>query len=128
MALKLSKYEDQARLSVYLGMLGILAVLGAVVMMYTHFEATTFYVYFNPNKSFVMLLVLGLLGGLVVSVIGFFLGLNSAGQKRNTRSRLSWQGFFLNAIVITLLLSAAIFFVFTRYAISTHAISGAAGS
>ncbi len=114
MAFKLSKYEDQAKLSVYLGLLGIAAACAAAFLLWRRFEPTTFYVSFNPQRPFRQVLIGGLLVGLAAGVCGFFIGLNSAGQKRNTLSRLAWQGFFLSALAIMFVLSAGIFFFFTQ--------------
>ncbi len=113
-AFKLSRYEDQAKLSVYLGLLGIAAACCAAFLILQRFELTTFYVTYNPQKPLLPVIGGGLLIGLAAGVCGFFLGLNGAGQKRNTRSRLSWQGFFLSALAIMFTLSTAVFFYFTR--------------
>ena len=51
---------------------------------------------------------------LCAGVVGLFIGLNSAGQRRNTRSQLSWLGFFLNAGIIALAVCAVVFFYFAR--------------
>ncbi|MEW6252359.1 MAG: hypothetical protein AB1716_17105 [Planctomycetota bacterium] len=115
MTFKLSRYEDQAKLSFYLGLLGLAAVAGVMFLLFRNFDLTTFYVSYDPKRSFLPVLGAGMLVGLVAAGVGFFMSLNSAGQKRNTLSRLAWQAFFLNAIVITCLLSAGLFFMFTRY-------------
>lgn len=114
MAFKVKTYEDQAKLSVWLGALGGLAILGVLFLMFRNFDRATFYVTYNPSGFWLPTLGVGLLVALVASTIGFFVALNSAGQRRNTRSVLSWQAFFLNAAIITVTLSAAAFFVFTR--------------
>ncbi len=114
MAFKLSRYEDQAKLSLYLGVLGMACVLVIAVLFQQRFDRVTFFVSFNPNRPFLPVVGAGLALGLAAGVIGFFVALNSAGQKRNTRSKLAWQSFFLNALVITLILCAAIFLFYTR--------------
>ncbi len=114
MAFKVKTYEDQAKLSVWLAALGGLAILGVLFLMFRNFDPATFYVTYNPNGFWLPTLGVGLLVALAASMIGFFVALNSAGQRRNTRSVLSWQAFFLNAVIITVTLSAAAFFVFTR--------------
>ena len=46
----------------------------------------------------------------MLSVIGFGLGINSAGQRRNDRQRLSWMGFFISSAVLVLTLGVFAFF------------------
>jgi hypothetical protein len=111
-------YEDQAKLSVGLAILGGLAALGVLILMCRNFDAASFYVTYNRKSLWLPLLAGGLLVGLGAGTVGFLVGLNSAGQRRNKRSGLSWQGFFLNALVLTVVLAAAIFFVFTRNPVS----------
>ena len=118
MAFKLKTYEDQAKLSLYLGVLAALAAVTVVGLIARNFDRVTFYVTYDAKSAWLPILGAGMLGGLMAGTVGFFVALNSAGQRRNTRSKLSWQAFFLNAAVITMLLSTAAFFVFTRNAIS----------
>jgi hypothetical protein len=113
-ASKLKTYEAQAKLSFWLAFPGGLAALVVVGLIYRNFDRASFYVNYNPNGFWLPVLGLGLLVALAASTTGFFVGLNSAGRRRNTRSALAWQGFFLNAAIITLTLAAAAFFFFTR--------------
>lgn len=112
-------YEDQAKLSVVLSVLGALATVGVIVLMLRNFDAGSFYVSYNPKTLWLPMVGVGILVGLSAGTVGFFVALNSAGQKRNKNSGLSWQGFFLNALVLTVILSACVFFFFTRNAITT---------
>jgi hypothetical protein len=116
-AFKLKSYESQSLLSVLLALVGGVAALGAVGVMARGFDKASFYVNYSSRSMFLPTLAGALLVGLAAAVIGFFIALNSAGQKRNTRSRLAWQGFFLNALVLTIVLLAGVFFYFTRNAI-----------
>ena len=72
------------------------------------------------NSQGKLLLVLGgaLFVSLAASVVGFCVGFNSAGQRRNKKSRLSWTGFFLNAALIAIAFMVAVFFILTRNPIS----------
>jgi hypothetical protein len=117
-ALKLNTYEGQAKLSLYLGVLAALAAVAVVGLIARNFDRTMFYVTYDAKGTWLPMMGAGMMGGLIAGTVGFFVALNSAGQRRNTRSKLSWQAFFLNAAVITILLSMAAFFYFTRNAIS----------
>ncbi len=120
MALNLRRYENQAKLSVLLAALGGLAVIGVAVLLVWKFDGPTRYVRYNADGPFLPIFGLGLVGGLAAATVGFFVALNSAGQRRNPRSKLSWQGFFLNAAIIALLLCAGVFFYLTRNPIVLH--------
>jgi hypothetical protein len=111
-AFKLKTYENQAKLSVWLAGVGGLAALGVLWMILRNLKAGE--VSFGAGTLFQPVLGAGLFVGLAAATVGFFVALNSAGQRRNTKSALSWRGFFLNALVIALLLSAGVFFYFTR--------------
>ncbi len=114
MAFKLKQYENQAKLSVVLAAVGAAALVCVVALVARNFHGADLYITYNPEGLFLPILALGLLAGLAVSVAGFFIALNSAGQRRNSRSALSWKGFFLNAALIAVLLSVSVFFYFTR--------------
>jgi hypothetical protein len=117
--LKLSKYEDQALLSLILAIVAALSIVLTIGLLFRNFNMETFYVSYSNQGMWLPAMAGSLMFALLVSAVGFFIGLNSAGQKRNKRNRMSWQGFFLNALVITVAMSAGIFFVFTRYSVST---------
>lgn len=112
----LGTYENQARLSVALAVVGGVAGLAAIALLIRNFDPQTKYVAYSRETLYLPLLGAALLFSLVAGVAGLGLGFNSAGQRRNERSRLSWLGFFLCAGVITIALCAGIFFVLTKYA------------
>jgi hypothetical protein len=114
-ALNLKSYEQQAKFSVVLAALSALAALGVIFLLLKNFKPAHFYVTYNPQGLWLPVLAAGLAFGLLVGAAGFFMALNSAGQRRNKLSRLAWQAFFLNALVITVMLCAAVFFYFTRF-------------
>ena len=118
MAFNLKSYENQAKLSVTLAVLGGIAALCVVALLARRFDRAAFFVTYNAEGVFLPVLAAGLLFAIAASTIGFFVALNSAGQRRNARSALSWKGFFLNALVITIVLAAALFFLFTRNAVT----------
>jgi hypothetical protein len=114
MALDLQKHETQSMLSVVIAVLGILLALAAAGIMLQRFDWADFALYHKANSAR-FLAILGA-GGTAfgLGVIGFFMGLNGAGQKRNKREGLAWLGFFLNAALITVALCVLIVFWLTR--------------
>ena len=48
--------------------------------------------------------------GIAASAIGFFVALNSAGQKRNRLSGLAWTAFFANAVAGTVTVCVLVIF------------------
>lgn len=114
MALNLHKYENQARLSVGLAVVGGVATLTAIALLMKNFDIESRYTYYSPTGSWFPALGVSLGVGLLSSTFGFFVGLASAGKRRNTATSMSWTGFFLGAACITLALCAGLFFYFTR--------------
>ena len=118
MAFKIKTYEGQAKLSVILAVIGGFFALVALGGILRNFDPSTGWVRYGTKGIFMPALGGCLMLALALAAIGFFVGLNSAGQRRNKRSRLSWTGFFLNALVIMFALCAGVFFLFTRHGIA----------
>ena len=116
-ALKLKTYEGQARASVIMAVLGGVAAVSVIYLLGKRFDTESFYVTYGQGSLFLPAFAGTLLFGLAAGATGFIVALNSAGRRRNTDSKLSWQGFFLNALVLTIILSAGVFFFFTRNAV-----------
>lgn len=107
--LNLRKYETQARLSLALGALSIVSALAGAAAALTGFDWEAFWLTYNPRGLRILAIGGALLLALGASAVGFGIAFNSAGQKRNTQSRLSWIGFFLNAAAIALALMVGVF-------------------
>jgi hypothetical protein len=114
---KLSSYEGQALLSLALAGVGALCVIAAAVFIFGAFHTDSFLTIYKQGSSRFFGIVLSLAIAGFSGALGFILGLNSAGQRRNTASTRSWQGFFANALVVTLSISLLIFFYFTAQAL-----------
>ncbi len=110
----LHNYETQATLSLLMAGMAGLAVAAAGAVVAYKFDWQDFILVYNRRG--ILLFVLGgaLFVALAASVTGFCVGFNSAGQRRNARSRLSWMGFFVNAALIAVTLMIAFLFYFTR--------------
>ncbi len=114
MARKKISYESLSRLSVILACVGLVAVLVTLGLLLRNADLEARYVYYNPKGMFLPALGAGLFVSLATAAAGFFIGLSTAGQRRNQATGLSWAGFFLSAAVITLTMSAVVVFYFTR--------------
>lgn len=115
MAVNLRNYETQAVLSLYMGIFAALTALAGVGLLARNFDTQNFWVSYSSESLYIPALGLTLFVSLAVGTVGFFVALNSAGQKRNKRSALSWKSFFLNAAALTLALAAGLFFYLTRF-------------
>jgi hypothetical protein len=117
-AFKIKTYEDQARLSVILAAVGGFFAVAALGGVLRNFDINTGWVEYGTKTIFLPALGGCLFLALAPAAVGFSVALHSAGQRRNKRSGLSWMGFFLNALVITLALCIGVFFVVTRHGLS----------
>lgn len=115
MAFNLRNYENQAKFSIGLAAAGGVFLLGALATIIKVFDWSNFWLPYKPTAKRIIIIGIGLLVALAAGVVGFFVALNSAGQKRNKLSRLSWTAFFLNAALLTLSLTTALFCFLTKY-------------
>jgi hypothetical protein len=115
---KKNTYEQQAKLSVILAVAGafLLVLVAAAILSAVDWENR--WIPYSGRGKRVLAIVVGLGLSMAASGVGFLVGINSAGQRLNARSRLSWTGFFLNAAVIALGLCCAVFFFVWRLQIN----------
>lgn len=112
--MNLKTYEGQARLSISLAIVASVFALAAGFLILQNFRTKEFATFYNPN-SLRQPLVLATVGfSVLCGSIGLFLGISSAEQRRNTKPKLSWTGFFFSAAAVTLALSLGIFFWSTK--------------
>ncbi len=107
-------YEDQAKLSVYASIVAGLASLASVALILRNFDSEEFFVNYASGTLWLPAVAASLLVALGAGALAFFMGLYTAGQRRNKKTNLSWLAFFISAGAITIALSAAVFFVLTR--------------
>ena len=110
----LNSYENQATFSVILAGVAALCTLLALFCVLYKFDWQVFMLTYNSRGNRLLLLGAALFVSLAASVVGFCVGFNSAGQRRNKKSRLSWIGFFLNAGIMAIAFMVAVFFILTR--------------
>ncbi len=108
----LRKPENQASASVVLSLSSLFFLMGMAVLMFRRFESENLTFYYSAKTlRFPMILVSALLAG-ALATIGFGFGLNSAGNRRNFRTKHSWLGFFIGAfgICATIIMFALFWF------------------
>lgn len=118
MAVKTNTFEKQALLSVAAGAVGLLAALMAVAILLRGFNWNEFSVVMSREGKAYPLEFASIMVACLAGAVGFFSGFNSAGQRRNSKSKLSWTGFFLSAAVLTLAMSTFLVFWFSKEIIS----------
>ncbi len=113
----LSRYDTQARVSVLVSAVSCIFLAMLTVFVFSIdkglklLDKSQYIVTYGHTRR---LLVLGCGGAaILLAVIGFGMGLNSAGQRRNDKPTLSWLGFFLGAMVLCLA-AILLFFFQTR--------------
>ena|GEM_PF-643513 len=114
-------HETQAKISLVLSIVGGLSMLLLIVCVFRHFHFSEFAALYVKKSLRFYLILASTVGGLACGGIGFFLSLNSAGQKRNNLSKLAWQTFFIHAAIILVTACVFILFYFARSEVATAA-------
>jgi len=105
-----NRYENQAKLALLLAVVGVLFALAEAAMFLVQFKPADFEARMGPRRSYAILAAVA--AALGASTIGFFVALNSV-HRLNPRPNLSWTGFFLNALALTIALCVFIVFWFS---------------
>ena len=111
---KSNPYEVQARWSLLLAVIGGLCALALIASIFRYFDFSQFAAYYKKDSPRFYAIIVSSLLGLAASGIGFFVALNSAGQRRNTLSGLAWKTFFVHALIITVTVCMMLIFLFAR--------------
>lgn len=111
---RVNQYEMQAQWSVRLAALAGVFALGLAFLVFRNFDLELGIKYSASGKAFYVLLGCAALA-LASSGLGFVIALNSAGQRMNNLSQLSWTGFFANAGILTLSACLFIFFWLLKF-------------
>lgn len=105
----LRRFETQAQVSVLLSLLSFLPLASLTFFIVRRFDFKEFIFYYaGPGRMGVLI---SAACTLLLATAGFGLGLNSAGQRRNDKQRLSWLGFFIGAVVLALTVVGVFLFV-----------------
>ena len=111
---QLRRYDVQAGYACRLAVAAILPFLFALWQIASRYDAMLGRVIYSAQGRFIIAFVVCVLGSLVLSTLGFVLGLSSAGQRRNNRSGQSWLAFFLGGTILTLDLVMIVAFYLLR--------------
>lgn len=99
-------YDTQAKFSLVLGLLSLLAAISMIYLVFRGFDSKQMAIYYNSKVGFGQYRSLLVMGTTVVCVLigatGGIMGFNSLGQKRNNKQGLSWVGLMTGAISIAM--------------------------
>ena len=110
----LRRYDVQAVYALVFSLASVVPLLGGVYLFFRNFTFDLAAVVYQQGSMFQSsYLGVAALAGLL-SGIGFLLGWNSAGQRRNQRPTWSWAGFFVGGVVATLSVVLLLAFVMLR--------------
>jgi len=104
----LRRYDTQATLAMWCSLAAVVPLLALVMFIFQHLSWDEWIVYYGPTRQIAILGATGVTLGL--AAIGFGLGYNSAGQRRNDKPQRSWIGFFVGALVASLAIALFLFF------------------
>ena len=110
----LRRYDVQAVYALVFSLASVVPMLGGVYLFYRNFTFELAAIVYQQGSKFLpFYLGAAALAGLL-SGIGFLLGWNSAGQRRNQRPTWSWAGFFVGGAVATVTVILLLAFVMLR--------------
>jgi hypothetical protein len=97
----LRRYDVQATYGCALSLVSLAPFAGAVVLSFRNYHHDLGQILYSAEGAFLPIFLVCLLVSIAPSTIGFFLGWNSAGQRRNDKPVRSWIGFFIGGGVLT---------------------------
>jgi len=116
--MKLKTFEAQSRLSVLLAVVAAVLTIAAAFLIVTRFDPESFAVVIRVRGARFFAIIGATAVAILLGLTGFFMALNSAGQRRNKESRLAWLGFFSNAAILTLALCLFVFFFLAKVGVN----------
>lgn len=110
----LRRYDVQARYALGLAIASIPPFVGAAFLAMRNYEPQLGQIVYGQGGFFLPAFAGCALLSIAPAALGFVLGLNSAGQRRNDNSRRSWIGFFVGGAIVSLDIVLLIAFVMLR--------------
>lgn len=117
--INLRRFEVQARVGMALSIISAVPMLFAAYLVFTRFKPELGQIVYGSGGKFLPAFFGMVVASLLPAFIGFVLGLNSAGQRRNEASRQSWLGFFLGGAILTLDIILVLAFLLLRFNLPT---------
>lgn len=110
----LRRYDVQARYALILAMASFVPFVGAAGLIRRNFNGNLQRIVYATGSGWLPVFMACLTLSIAISGVGFVLGWNSAGQRRNERAAWSWAGFFFGGTVLTLSFVLLIAFMMLR--------------
>ena len=110
----LRRFDVQATYAVVLGCVAVLPFLAAGMLAFTRYNRELGQIVYGSRGMFVPAFLGAVLSSMLPAALAFFLGWNSAGERRNERQGRSWLGFFLGGTVLTLDIILVLAFLMLR--------------
>ena len=98
----LRRYDVQANYAFGLSLASVIPFVVAAWLAFTRYDGTLGQIIHGEQGQFVPAFAGCVLLSMIPGTLGFLLGWNSAGQRRNDKPGRSWIGFFLGGGVLTL--------------------------
>jgi len=108
------RYDVQATYSLALSFISLIPFVAAAWLFLRNLHWDLHQVIYNSRGPFLPIFLACAMLAMLSAALGFVLGWNSAGQRRNDRPGQSWTGFFLGGIIVTLDLILLIAFFMLR--------------
>ena len=98
----LRRFDIQATYACILSVSGAVPTCLAAVLLLSRYNAELAQIIYGSKGLFLPVFLGCVVVSMLLGGVGFALGWNSAGQRRNDRATRSWVGFFLGGGVLTL--------------------------
>lgn len=110
----LRRHDVQASYSLLLAVASIIPCLAGAYLCVRNYQDELGRIVYGAEGRFIPAFIGSLLAAMLLSSVAFSLGWNSAGQRRNDKSRHSWIGFFVGGAILTCSFILVIAFVMLR--------------
>lgn len=108
--LSLRRYDVQAKVSLVIAVLSFLGMCALGLLMHHRYNPQMKMFIYGSKTLYAPAIYLTTAITMLLAATAAAMGANSAGQRRNDATRLSWAGFFVGAIVLAA--TIILFFMF----------------
>jgi len=111
----LRRYDTQAKLSIAIAIASFLSFCALVYLLqYRYNSEMRQFIYVGTTK-YAPAVYLATAITMLLAAAAACIGGNSAGQKRNDKTRLSWAAFFIGAVILSVTIIAFAMFYMNRF-------------